>query len=140
MRIRVDSCSQAEYVSAIIIGNWLWRSRWPGFNPDDIAGSVPQPPMVMVQRLGYSYIGMLSAENNKTFDEIYTALLNGPLGKDLVDNLKLTSVQKIAYVADRIASAATQEPVAIDPWYFGDLRIPLVEPYVDLVSTPDVVA
>ena len=140
MRLRIDSTSYAEYVSAIIIGNYIWRCRWPGFKPQNPDGTSPQPPVTMVSRLGYTYLGMLAAQNNLPFDEIYTELLNGPLGKDIVDNLKLTPVQKVAYVADRIAVAAVQDPDVADKWFFGKMVIPRIEPYIDLVSAPEVIA
>lgn len=140
MRLRVESHSQAESVSVVIIGRWLWRCCWPGFDVTKPGGGVPSPPMPMTLRLGYMYIGMLMAENNMSFDEIYEQLLLAPLGKDVIDNIKITPVQRVAYMADRVAAAATQEPGMNDPAYFGTIKIPVLELYVDLEATPDVCA
>lgn len=140
MRLRVDSHSQAESVSAVIIGRWLWRCRWPGFDVTKPNGAAPAPAAPMVIRLGYMYIGMLMAENNMLFDEIYEQLIAAPLGVAVGDNVKITPIQRVAYVADRIAAAATQEPGMADPGQFGSIKIPVLEPYVDLESVPDVCA
>lgn len=138
MRVRVDSTSYAEYSAAINFGTFFWRCRWPGFvwgKPE----SSPVPPVSSMQRLGYKYIGMLEAANDLPFDEIYARLLNGGLGKDLVDNVKLSKAQKVAYIVDRVGCVASSDPDAPDISFFGDIAIPVFEPFVDLVNPPEIV-
>lgn len=138
MRLRVNSTPFAEYVAAAIFGRWLWRARYPGFDPKH-PEKTPEPPVTTVYRLGYIYVGMIEAANDLTFSEIYTKLLNGRLGKDIVDNIKLSAVQKVAYIADRIITVATNEPDCPDAKYFTDVCVPLVEPYVDLEAPIEMV-
>lgn len=133
MRIRVNSTPFVEYVAAAIIGRWLWRSRYPGFQRER-PELTPDPPNSVVFRLGYTYLGMLEGANDMTFPEIYNKLLIGKVGADIVDNINLTPVQKVACIADRIATVATNEPDSPDPKYFTGVLIPLVEPYVDFES------